>query len=383
MIKICIITGGRMDYGHLFKVMQKINSSKKLTLQIIATCMHLSPEFGLTFREIENDGFKINKKVECLLSSDTPSAVAKSVGIACISFADAYSDLKPDLVLIMGDRYELLAAAETALLMKIPIAHISGGDTTEGAYDEAIRHSITKMSHFHFVTNNDAFERVRQLGENPKNIFNVGSPTIDYIIDTPLISKAELEKKLNFKLKKINILFTYHPVTLNPKRNRDDLLIVLDALSSLGDEFGILITKSNADDGGRILNEEIDKFVLQNDNSKAFDALGQFLYYNCIHNFDCVVGNSSSGLFEVPTFKKPTVNIGQRQKGRLRPKTVIDCDINKIEIINAIKKSLNLNCQNFANPYGDGKSSDKIVSILEKIDIRNLSLQKHFYSYKN
>ena len=380
MKKVCVITGGRMDYGHLYKVMKAINLSPTLELQIIATCMHLSPEFGLTYKKIEEDGFSINKKVECLLSSDTPSAVAKSVGMACISFSDAFLDLKPDLILLMGDRYELLAASQVALLMKIRIAHISGGDTTEGAYDEAIRHSITKMSHLHFVTNTDAFKRVKQLGENPEYIFNVGSPTIDYIIDTPMISKEDLEKKLKFKLRKINIIFTYHPVTLNAKKDRDDLLLILSALAELGQDVGLLITKSNADDGGRVLNQEIDKFTETNKNAKSFDSLGQFLYYNCINNFDCVVGNSSSGLFEVPTFKKPTVNIGDRQKGRIRSKSVIDCKVNKKEILNAISRALKMNCEDIINPYGKGDSSMKIVSLLESIDINKLSLQKHFYS---
>ena len=360
--------------------MKAIDSSSILELQIIATCMHLSPEFGLTFKRIEDDGFKINKKVECLLSSDTSSAVAKSIGLACISFSDAFKDLNPDLILLMGDRYEILSASQVALIMKIPIAHISGGDTTEGAYDEAIRHSITKMSHLHFVTNIDAYKRVKQLGENPKYIFNVGSPTIDYIIDTPMISKEELGKKLEFKMRNVNIIFTYHPVTLNKKQNRDDLIIILDALSDLGDDVGILITKSNADDEGRVLNQEIENFVAKHKNTKSYDSLGQFLYYNCINCFDCVVGNSSSGLFEVPTFKKPSVNIGDRQKGRMKSESVIDCGINKKEIKKAIIKAFNMNCDKVVNPYGQGKSAEKIVSILENIDIKNISLQKHFYS---
>ncbi len=380
MIKVCIVTGGRMDYGHLYKVMKSIKSSSKFELQIIATCMHLSHEFGNTYKRIEEDGFKINKKLECLLSSDTPSSVAKSVGLATIGFADAYKDLRPDLLILMGDRYELLAAAQVALIMKIRIAHISGGDTTEGAYDEAIRHSITKMSHIHFVTNLDAFNRVKQLGENPKYIFNVGSPTIDYILDTKMISKKELENKLDFKLRSINIIFTYHPVTLNLNQNKVDLNMILDALSELGRDVGILITKSNADDGGRILNQEIDKFTAKNINAKAYDALGQFLYYNCINIFDCVVGNSSSGLFEVPTFKKPTVNIGNRQKGRIRSKSVIDCNIDKNEITSAILKAINMDCSDIVNPYGKGQSSKKIVSLLEKINLAEVSLQKHFFS---
>ena len=380
MIKVCVVTGGRMDYGHLYKVMKEIDSSSLFQLQIIATCMHLSPEFGLTFQRIKDDGFKINKKVECLLSSDTPSAVAKSVGIASISFADAYMDLNPDLIILMGDRYEILAASQVALLMKIRIAHISGGDTTEGAYDEAIRHSITKMSHLHFVTNTDAYKRVKQLGENPKYIFNVGSPTIDYILDTPMIKKEELAQKLDFKIKKINILFTYHPVTLNAEQNRDDLMVILDALSDLGDDVGILITKSNADDGGRLLNHEIKNFTSNTKNAKFYDALGQYLYYNCINIFDCVVGNSSSGLFEVPSFKKPTVNIGDRQKGRIKSNSVIDCEVNKKKILKAISRALSMNCDDIVNPYGEGNSAKKIVSLLETIDIKKIPLQKHFYS---
>ena len=380
MIKVCVVTGGRMDYGHLYKVMKEIDASSLFQLQIIATCMHLSPEFGLTFQRIKDDGFKINKKVECLLSSDTPSAVAKSVGIACISFADAYMDLNPDLIILMGDRYEILAASQVALFMKIRIAHISGGDTTEGAYDEAIRHSITKMSHLHFVTNIDAYERVKQLGENPKYIFNVGSPTIDYILETPMVKKEELAQKLDFKIRKINILFTYHPVTLNAEKNRDDLMVILDALSDLGDDVGILITKANADDGGRLLNQEIKNFTSNNKNAKSYDALGQYLYYNCINIFDCVVGNSSSGLFEVPSFKKPTVNIGDRQKGRIKSNSVIDCEVDKKKILKAISRALSMNCDEIVNPYGEGKSAEKIVSLLETIDIKKIPLQKHFFS---
>lgn len=381
-MKICVVTGGRMDYGHLFKVLQKIKNSSKFKLQIIATCMHLSPEFGMTCNQIIKDGFEINKKVECLLSADTTSSVAKSVGLACISFADAFSDLKPDLLMMMGDRFELLAAAQVALFMKIPIAHISGGDTTEGAYDESIRHSITKMSHIHFVTNKDAYKRVLQLGENPSYIFNVGSPTIDYIFDSEYISKEDLEKKLDFKFRSKNILFTYHPVTLNSKKNIEDLNLVLQSLKKLGDSVGILITKSNADDGGRLLNQELNLFVSENENAKLFDSLGQFLYYNCLKVVDCVVGNSSSGLFEVPSFKKPTVNLGDRQKGRTRSDSIIDTKIDEEEIFLNIQKAFKMNCSKVENPYGKGNSSEKILEILENINYHQLSLQKHFFEYK-
>ncbi len=380
MIKVCVVTGGRMDYGHLFKVMKLIKRSRKLDLKIIATCMHLSPEFGMTCNQIIKDGFKIDKKIECLLSSDSSKGIAKSVGLANISIADAYEEISPDIIMVMGDRFELLAAAQVALFMKIPIAHISGGDTTEGAYDESIRHSITKMSHIHFVTNKEAYQRVLQLGEDPNFIHNVGSPTIDYIMDTKLIPRNELEKKLNFKFQKRNILFTYHPVTLNNKKNLNDLKIILNALLNFKN-LGIIITKSNADDGGRLLNEEIDKFTLKASNVIAFDALGQFLYYNCINNVDCVVGNSSSGLFEVPTFKKPTVNIGDRQKGRTRSKSIIDCNINESNIVDAINQSFILDCSHVKNPYGEGESSKKICKVLESIDFDNLSVQKHFHNF--
>jgi len=380
-MKISVITGGRMDYGHLYKVMQKIKTSKKLSLQIIATCMHLSPEFGLTIDKIIQDGFKIDKRVECLLSSDTPTAVAKSVGLACISFSDAFFELKPDLIMLMGDRFELLAAAQVALIMKIPIAHISGGDTTEGAYDESIRHSITKMSHIHFVTNKNAYERVSQLGENPKFIYNVGSPTIDNILDTKFVSKNNLEKKINYKFKDKNILFTYHPVTLNVEKNLNDLKVILRALESLGPDVGIIITKSNADDGGRELNKQLKIFEKNNINAKLFDSLGQFLYYNTINIVDCVVGNSSSGLFEVPTFNKPTVNIGDRQKGRTRCNSIIDAKVDSKEILSSIHYAFNLDCQNIVNPYGEGKSSEKIVKILEKLSLNDFSVQKRFFEY--
>ncbi len=380
-MKISVITGGRMDYGHLYKVMQEIKSSSKLSLQVVATCMHLSPEFGLTENKIIQDGFKIDKRVECLLSSDTTTAVAKSIGMACISFSDAFADLKPDLIMLMGDRFELLAAAQVALIMKIPIAHISGGDTTEGAYDESIRHSITKMSHIHFVTNKNAFERVRQLGENPKFIFNVGSPTIDNILDTKFVSKNNLEKKINYKFKDKNILFTYHPVTLNIEKNICDLKTILTALENLGPNVGIIMTKSNADDGGRELNKQLEIFEKNNKNAKLYESLGQFLYYNTINVVDCVVGNSSSGLFEVPTFKKPTVNIGDRQKGRTTCDSIIDVKVDSKEILSSIKKAFSLNCKDIINPYGIGKSSEKIVKILEKLSLEEFSVQKHFFEY--
>ncbi len=378
MTKICVVTGGRMDYGHLLKLMMMIKNNPKFELLIIASCMHLAPEFGNTYKKIEEDGFVINKRVNCLLSSDNDSGICKSVGLATILFSECYEELKPDLLIVLGDRFEILAASQAALFMKIPIAHIAGGDTTEGAYDEAIRHSITKMSHIHFVTNNESLKRVRQLGENPNLVFNVGSASIDLIKETKFIDKNKLEELLDFKFMSKNILLTYHPVTLDNDKN--DIEIILESLSELNSDIGIIITKSNADDNGRKFNQIIEEFCKNKLNIKCFSALGQFLYYNCINNVDVVIGNSSSGLYEVPSFKTPTINIGNRQKGRMRGDSIIDCPVDKDAIINAIYKSFEMDCSQTKNPYGTGNSSTKIIEILESIDLSKLKLQKHFFS---
>ena len=381
MIKVCVITGGRMDYGHLYKVISGIKSSKILDLQIIATCMHLSPEYGNTYKQIVNDGFKIDKKVECLISSDTSIGISKSVGLATISFADAYEELKPNIILIAGDRFELLAAAQAALFSKIPIAHIAGGDTTEGAFDESIRHSITKMSHIHFVTNETAQRRVCQMGENPDYVFNFGSPTIDYIKDTKFIKKSVLESKLNFKFLDKNILFTYHPVTLPTFSNEYQIKELIAALKYFADKYGIIITKSNADNDGYLINKYLEDFSNKYTNVICFDALGQFLYYNLMNNVDCMVGNSSSGLYEMPYFNKPTLNIGERQNGRDKAISVIDCSVNKSQIIKNIEKCLNLKLSEVENPYGNGHTSTKIVNILENLEFPFQNLQKKFYDF--
>ena len=368
-----------MDYGHLYKVIESIENSKELDLRIIATCMHLSPEFGNTYKTITNDGFIIDRKVECLLSSDTSSGIAKSVGLATISFADAYTDLQPQIILVLGDRFELLAAVQAALFMKIPVAHIAGGDTTEGAFDESIRHAITKMSHIHFVTNKTSFARVHQLGEDPKMIFNVGSPTIDYILDNNYIDKTELEKILNFKFLDNNFLFTYHPVTLGYSSDEDDIKEILLALEEFVVNSAIIITKSNADNGGHLINSYLDQFSSKHKNVICVDSLGQHLYYNVMKNVDCMIGNSSSGLYEMPSFNKPTVNIGDRQKGRERADSVLDTPVDQESIVNTIKRALQLDLVNTRNPYGDGESSKKIVEILSSITLNDEILQKKFY----
>jgi UDP-N-acetylglucosamine 2-epimerase (non-hydrolysing)/GDP/UDP-N,N'-diacetylbacillosamine 2-epimerase (hydrolysing) len=341
--------------------------------------MHLSPEFGLTYTIVEKDGFSIDAKVEMLLSSDTAVGIAKSVGVGVIGFADAINWLNPDLLIILGDRFEMLAAAQAALVAKVPIAHIAGGDTTEGAFDEAIRHSITKMSHMHFVTNEAAARRVRQLGENPDHIYRVGSPGIDKIKESVLLDIKELEKELDFTLKEQNLLVTFHPATLDFQSSSMQFRELLNALDNFGSEVGIIFTKPNADTDGRDINSMIDDYVATHSYTKAFKFLGQMLYLSTIAQVDAVVGNSSSGLYEVPSFKKPTVNIGDRQKGRLQASSVINCKPESADIARAINEALTKDCASAANPYGDGNSVQKIVAALKSILDYKLLLKKHFF----
>lgn len=377
--KICIVTSTRADYGILYCLMKEIKAEQRLELQIIATGMHLSPEFGLTYRVIEQDGFNINAKVEMLLSSDTPVGITKSIGLGVIGFADAIEHLKPDILIILGDRFEILAAAQAAMVARVPIAHIAGGDTTEGAFDEAIRHAITKMSHLHFVTNEIAQKRVRQLGENPANIFNVGSPGIDQIKNIVLLDRNRLEEDLGFKFHRRNLLITFHPATLEEELPKVQFRRILDGLERLGPEIGLIFTKPNADTNGRSLSVMIDQYVSLNSNARAYVSLGQLRYLSTIAYVDAVVGNSSSGLYEVPTFRKPTVNIGDRQKGRLKANSVIDCQPEAEEVYQAINKAFTLDCSDVTNPYGDGNASLKIVQILKQETNFKRLLKKHFY----
>lgn len=379
MRKICVVTGTRADYGLLYWLMREIESEPDLELQIIATGMHLSPEFGLTYQVIEDDGFPINQKVEMLLSSDTPVGIAKSIGLGVIGFADALDKLKPDILVVLGDRYEILSAVQAALVARIPVAHIAGGDTTEGAFDEAIRHSITKMTHLHFVTNEIAKRRVCQLGENPQYVFNVGSPGLDNVRRLHLLNKAELANQLKFSFRDKNILVTFHPVTLNNQPSAEQFQELLQALTALGDDVGIIFTKPNSDTDGRILIQMIDDYVRIHQNTKAFTSLGQLRYLSTIKHVDAVVGNSSSGLYEVPSFGKPTVNIGKRQQGRLKADSVLDCQTNRASILQAITMAFQLDCSNVVNPYGDGKSSERIVKLLKSLpDYKNLLIKRFF-----
>lgn len=377
--KICVVTGSRADYGLLYWPMKEIAGDADLQLQLVVTGMHLSPEFGLTYQAIEADGFAIDAKVELLLSSDTPASIAKSMGLGLIGFADVFARLQPDIVMLLGDRYEILAAAEAALVARIPVAHIAGGDVTEGAFDEAIRHSITKMSHLHFVTNEAAAARVRQLGENPQHLFNVGSPGLDYIRRLKLLNRAELEASLDFGLRKKNLLVTFHPVTLESTPAADQFLELLRALENLDEDFGIIFTMPNSDTDGRGIIRLIENYVSRHTNARAYSSLGQVRYLSTMAQVDVVVGNSSSGLYEAPSFNKPTVNIGDRQKGRLAANSVIHCATEASAIATAITQALQLNCEGVGNPYGDGNSAARIKEILKRMDDPTALLKKRFF----
>ena len=375
------MTGTRAEYGLLRWVMEGIIQSPVLELQLIATGMHLSPEFGLTINVIENDGFHVDRKVEMLLSSDTAVGITKSMGLGIIGFADALEELKPDLMLILGDRYEIFCAASAAMIARIPIAHLHGGETTQGAFDEAIRHSITKMSHLHFVAAEEYRERVIQLGEEPERVFNAGGLGIDSILRLPLLTREELETALDFKLHRHNLLITFHPVTLEQNTSAKQMDELLVALSELGNT-GLIFTMPNADTGGRVLFRQIEDFCYWHPNAKAYTSLGQLRYLSCIQHFDGMVGNSSSGLTEVPSFKKGTINIGDRQLGRLRATSVINCEPDRQAITAALSHLFSDEFQRqlpaTKSPYGNGGASEAVVRILEHQPLDNL-LKKRFY----
>jgi GDP/UDP-N,N'-diacetylbacillosamine 2-epimerase (hydrolysing) len=379
--KLCIVTGTRADYGLLRPVISEIRDRAGLELQLVATGMHLSPEFGLTYREIEQDGVRIDRKIEMLLSADTPSAITKSIGLGAIGFADALDQLRPDVLIVLGDRFEILAAAMAALPARIPMAHIHGGETTEGAFDESIRHAVTKMAHLHFVAAEEYRRRVVQLGEQPDRVYMVGGLGVDAIQRQTLLSRDELEQSLGQPLGRKNLLVTFHPVTLEDATSASQMTELLAALESL-EHTNLVFTMPNADTDGRILLHMIDEFVERHPNARAYTSLGQLRYLSCLRHFDAVVGNSSSGLAEAPSFKKPTINIGDRQEGRLKAASVIDCAPDRHAISAAIEKGYADEFQkalrSVSNPYGDGGAGKGIVDVLELIDLNGI-LKKRFY----
>lgn len=383
--KICVVTGTRAEYGLLYWLMKGIVADESLELQLIVTGMHLSPEFGLTYKEIEKE-FTIDKKIEMLLSSDSAIGISKSMGLAQISFSEAYEELKPDLLVVLGDRYEIFSAASAAMIACIPIAHLHGGETTEGAFDEAIRHSITKMSHLHFAATKAYRKRVIQLGENPQRVFNVGGLGIENIKRLKLLSKEAFEESIDFKLAEKNILVTFHPVTLENTTAKDQFQELLDFADEL-EETNIIFTKANSDTDGRVINQMIDEYVSKNSHKAiGFTSLGQLRYLSALQYVDAVVGNSSSGLLEAPSFKIGTINIGDRQKGRIKASSVIDCEPYKQSLKEAFdklySKGFQKNLSVVENPYGGGIASQVILKTLENIDFKNI-LKKTFYDLDN
>ena len=324
MRKICVITGTRAEFGLLRPLIELIINNKELQLQLIATGMHLSPEFGYTLKEITEAGFKVDKKVECLLSSDSPIGISKTIALAISGFADALDELAPDLVVVLGDRTEILGAVIATAMTNIPIAHLYGGETTEGAYDEAIRHSITKFSHLHFTSTEIYRKRVIQLGEHPNTVFNVGAIGLDAIKKLRLLDRASFEQAIGFKLNEKNILITYHPVTLEKEAPVETFQNILTALDELPNS-SLIFTHANSDKNGRIINKMITEYV-NNHKDKAvhFSSLGQLRYLSALQYVDFVIGNSSSGMTEVPAFHIPTINIGDRQKGRINCESIIN-----------------------------------------------------------
>lgn len=378
MRKIAIVTGTRAEYGLLFWLIKGVQDDSELELQLLVTGMHLSPEFGLTWKQIEKDGFPITKKIEILLSSDTAVGISKSNALAIISFAEAFEELKPDILVLLGDRTETFAASQAALIAGIPIAHIHGGELTEGAYDDSIRHSITKMSHLHFTSTEEYRKRVIQLGEQPNAVFNVGAIGLDNIKKLKLLSREEFELSIERKLNKRNLLITFHPVTLENQSAKKQFQNLLNALDKQEDTL-LIFTKPNSDKDGRVIIQMIDEYV-NNNSSKAiaFTSLGQLRYLSAIQYMDAIVGNSSSGIVEVPAFNVPTINIGDRQKGRINGATIFNCIPLESEICKTLSKAYLFDKSKYYNhPYGEGNATEKILEILKNTD--NIDLKKKFY----
>ena len=380
MKKVCVVTATRAEYGLLYWVMKEIQKDKDLELQLVVTGAHLLEEFGNTVNDIEKE-FKIDKKVPILLDLDSKTAITKSMGIAQMSFGEVFEELKPDFLVVLGDRYELIPIVSSAVVFNIPVVHLHGGEKTEGAIDEYFRHAVTKMSYLHFTSTEEYRKRVIQMGESPERVFNVGAFGLENIYRLDLLSKEEFEKSTGFVFRDKNILVTYHPETLNEKNIKKDFENILNALAQF--EGGIIFTAANADSGGRLINSMIEEFVRTHKNAKLYKSLGQLKYLSALKYVDIVLGNSSSGIIEVPSFKKATVNIGERQKGRIKAKSVIDCPAKTDDILRAIKKvysdEFTKLLQNVKNPYQNEKyPSRAVVNRIKSAEIKN----KTFYDVK-
>lgn len=382
--RICVVTGSRAEYGLLRWILSDLRTVAGVDLQLMVTGMHLAPEFGSTVGEIERDGLVVARRVDTLLSSGTAGGVAKSIGLGVIGMSDALEDLKPDIVLILGDRFEIFAVAQACLVHNIPIAHIAGGDTTEGAIDEAMRHAITKMAHIHFVTNAESARRVRQLGEDPSRIYEVGSPGLDHLRRQPLLDRSAVEARLNARLGKRNLLISFHPVTLEAAHGEAQFAALLDALDMLDDDTALWFTHPNADAGGRTMAATLKAWVqAHSGRARLYTSLGQTLYLSLMAQVDAVVGNSSSGLYEAPSLGRATVDIGDRQRGRLAATSVLRCAPDRDAIRETIVRAIQLDCSGTTNPYGDGHSSERIVNVLRALPPGTELIGKRFHMIGN
>lgn len=383
--KIGVVTATRAEYGLLKPLLEHLKDDSFFDLRIIVTGAHLSPEFGLTYQDIERDGFNIDDKIEILLSADTPSSISKSSGLALISFADYFAKNDLDMLLVLGDRYETLSVCIAAMNERIPIAHLYGGETTEGAIDEAVRHAVTKLSYLHFTSTELYRKRVIQLGEHPDRVHQVGGLGVENIINQRFLSKEELSESINFNLDGEYAMVTFHPVTLENNYVENQFRALLDVCSMYPD-IKFIFTKANADANGRIINKMIDDYVQEHDHAVAFTSLGMQRYLSALHKATCVIGNSSSGLLEAPSFGIPTINIGDRQKGRIQAESIINCEPKKENIQEAfqlaLSRSFREKAKRVVNPYGDGESSLKIIDTIKDIfEQEQVELKKTFYDF--
>lgn len=376
MRKVCVITGSRAEYGLLRPLMEKIRDDQELVLQVIVTGSHLSVEFGSTLSEIVKDNFEITASVDILNGDDSSLGIARAMGKGLGEIANSLVESDPDLVLVLGDRYEIFSAVAAALVLGIPVAHLHGGEVTVGAFDDALRHSITKMSHLHFVAAPEYKDRVIQLGENPANVFLVGGLGVDVIKKTKLLEKRMLEQMLAINFEEKSLLITFHPVTLDEISSEFQLRELLSVLSEL-ENTTIIFTMPNADTGGRALIRILEEYCDKNPNAYLYSSLGQLMYLSCVALVDGVIGNSSSGIAEVPSFKKPTINIGDRQKGRLMALSIINCEPNRESIRSALvemySSEFQFNLAQAVNPYGEGGATERILSVIREVDLEGIS----------